>query len=415
MNESIRALTHRSILVTLLLGFSSGLPLALTSSTLQAWFATTSISLTSIGFAGLVTLPYTLKFLWAPFMDRWIPPFLGRRRGWMLICQGALCVLIALMATLSPETEPKFLLGVAALVVFASASQDISVDAYRTDLLKTDERPMGAAMFVNGYRIAMLVSGGLTLVLADFFGWHAAYSMMAALMGIGIFASLIGPEPDEIKNPPKKLWDCAVVPFIDFLSRPYAVWLLIFIVCYKLGDAFAGSMTSAFLIREVHMSLTEIGTLMKVTGFIGTIVGTTLGAILMPRLGWFGSLFLFGILQASANLLFIPLIWWGPNYFFATSALFMDNVSGGMGTTAFMGLLMALCNHRFSAFQYALLSSLSAVGRVFISPLAGLIAQNYGWETFFLSSLLFSAPGLLLLVWFRNDFIWDYSEIKSTA
>lgn len=347
-------------------------------------------------------------------MDRWVPPFLGRRRGWMLLCQAFLCFFIAVMASLSPETHPKFLLMIAAVVVFFSASQDIAVDAYRTDLLTAEQRPMGAAMFVNGYRIALLISGGLSLVLADYFGWHFAYAIMGLLMGIGIIATLFGPETNSVV-PPKKLWDCTVVPFIDFLSRPYAIVILLFILFYKLGDAFAGSLTSAFLIRKVQMSLTEIGTLMKITGFFGTIIGTLIGAFLMPKLGWYRSLMLFGLLQALSNLVFIPLIWIGPNYLLAGTALFTDNLCGGMGTTAFMGLLMALCNHRYTAFQYALLSSLSAVGRVFISPVAGVIAESYGWETFFLSSLLFAAPGLLLLMWFGHDFKWDYSEAKVQA
>lgn len=400
------------MLVSLFLGFSSGLPLALTGSTLQAWYATTSVSLVSIGFVSLASMPYTFKFLWAPFMDHFIPPFLGRRRGWILLCQLALCVFIVLMAFFSPEENPKLLLGMAFIVVFLSASQDIAIDAYRADLFKPEERAMGAAMAVNGYRIAMLVSGGLALILADFLGWRFTYCAMAALLGMNIIAAFLGPEPERVGTAPKHLVDCIVQPFFDFMSRPQALLILLFVPLYKLGDAFAGSMCQTFLIRKVQMSLSEIGSLIKISGFVGTIAGTLLGALWVPKLGWFRSLYLFGVLQALANLLYMPLIWTGINYPIAGAAIFADNFFGGMGTAAFVGLLMGLCNPKFTAFQFALLSALSLVGRVFISPVAGKIADSFGWEAFFISSLFFAVPGLLLLFWIKNDFNWNTTEAQ---
>lgn len=415
MKNFLSTLTDRPVYISLLLGFASGLPLALTSSTLQAWYATTSISLVSIGFVGLAALPYTFKFLWAPLMDRFIPPFLGRRRGWIVLCQLALCIFIVTMACLTPEETPRLLLAIACIVAFLSASQDIAIDAYRADLFKPNERAMGAAMAVNGYRIAMLISGGLALVLADHFGWRFAYLTMASLLAINIIASFFGPEPERTSAAPKRLWDCTVTPFVDFLSRPQAIAILCFVVLYKLGDAFAGSMCQTFLIRKVQMSLSEIGTLIKISGFVGTIIGTVLGAYWVPKLGWLRALFLFGILQAFANLLYMPLIWTGPNYLVAGTAIFMDNLCGGMGTAAFVGLLMGLCNPKFTAFQYALLSALSSVGRVFISPVAGGIANTYGWETFFISSLLFAIPGLILIFWIKNDFNWNTSEAQRST
>lgn len=397
-------LTSRPILISLLLGFSSGLPLALSGGTLQAWFASSSsISLTAIGFMSFVSLPYTFKFIWAPFMDRFVPPFLDRRRGWILICQVLLGITIAAMGWFNPSADVNILMALAFLTAFFSASSDIAIDAYRVDMLTPNERPLGAAMAVNGYRIAMLISGGVALVIADIWGFKYAYFLMAVLVSVGIVASFIGPSPEIKVTPPKKLWDCTVMPFVDFMSRPNALWILVFIVFYKLGDAFAANLISTFLIRGVHMSLTEIGTLVKFSGFLGTILGTVLGALWIPKLGWYRSLIIFGIIQALANLIYLPLIWVGPNYLLAGSAIFFDNLMGGMGTAAFMGFIMGLCNPRFTAFQFALLTALSAVGRTFIGPIAGYVAELYGWEVYFTASLLFAAPGLVLIWWLRSS------------
>lgn len=403
MKNSLAIFTERRILVTLLLGFSSGLPLALSSSTLQAWFAVSGISLKEIGLMGLAGLPYTFKFLWAPLMDRWVPPLLGRRRGWMLVCQFFLCLTILSMIFFTPDEHTKVLFVLACFIAFFSASQDIAVDAYRTDVLKAEERPLGAAMAVNGYRVAMLVSGGVALVMADVVGWRATYLFMAVLMGIGMVATLIGPNPEKEVKPPSNLLECVVSPFADFLKRPQAVWILLFIVFYKLGDAFAGSLTQTFLIRKVEMSLSEVGVLVKSLGFLGTILGTTAGALCVAKIGWFRSLLIFGILQCISNLLYLVLLWTGPNYGMAGIAIFGENFCAGMGTAAFVGLLMGLCNPRFTAFQYALLSSLSAVGRVFIGPIAGVVAHEYGWIQYFLVSVIFSVPGLLLLCIFKQS------------
>jgi len=397
------AFNDRRIVITLLLGFASGLPLCLSSSALQAWFSVSNVSLTSIGFIGLAGLPYTFKFLWAPVMDRWVPPFLGRRRGWILICQLLLCFFIAGMTLFTPDTHPKVLFFIACLIAFFSASQDIVIDAYRTDVLDPEQRPLGAAMAINGYRIAMLVSGGLALIIAHHWGWKVSYLIMAGLMGVSVLATFFGPEPEVVVTPPKKLWDCTVLPFLDFLKRPQAIWILFFIVFYKLGDAFAGALSQTFLIREIHFNLAEIGVMHKSMGFLGTVFGTLSGALLMSKFGWFRGLFIFGILQAISNLIYMILMWTGPNYFIAAFSIFLENYCGGMGAAAFTGLIMGLCNARFSAFQYALLSSLSAVGRVIIGPLAGFIANDYGWDAYFMFSLVLSVPGLALLFLLKNN------------
>ncbi len=402
MKKLFSIFTERRIAVTLLLGFSSGLPLTLSASTLQAWFAKSDVSLKEIGFVGLASLPYTLKFLWAPLMDRWVPPFFGRRRGWILFCQAVLCATLIGMAFFTPSTHPKALFLLACLLAFFSASQDIVIDAYRTDVLHPDERPMGAAMAINGYRIAMLVSGSVALVIADIWGWKAAYCSMAGLMAMGMLATLLGENPVEREAPPKRIWDCTVLPLIDFLKRPQALWILLFILFYKVGDAFAGAMSQTFLIREIKMTLSEIGVIAKFSGFFGTIFGTTFGAFLVVKMGWFRSLLCFGVLQAVSNLIYMVLLWTGPNYLVAGSAIFVENFCGGMGAAAFTGLIMDLCNARFSAFQYALLSSLSAVGRVIVGPMAGVIAQDYGWNAYFFASVILSVPGLCLLFVIKN-------------
>lgn len=335
-------------------------------------------------------------------MDRWVPPFLGRRRGWILICQLLLCVLIASMILFTPDAQPKTLFFIACFIAFISASQDIAIDAYRTDVLHPQERAIGAAMATNGYRVAMLTSGGLALIIAGCFGWKACFLAMTVLMALGIIATFLGPEPEEVVVPPRSLRDCTVLPFLDFLRRPQAIWILLFIIFYKLGDAFAGAMSQVFLLRAVQMSLIEVGSMVKMLGFWGTIFGTTAGGLLVIKMGWFRALLVFGVLQAVSNLAYMPLMWLGPDYLIAGIAVFVENFCGGMGAAAFVGLIMSLCNVRFSAFQYALLSSLSAVGRVFIGPLAGIIANDYGWTAYFMASLVLSVPGLLLLFLLKN-------------
>jgi PAT family beta-lactamase induction signal transducer AmpG len=412
MKNITTLLMDRTILVSLFLGFSSGLPLALSGATLQAWYASSSVSLLTISFVGSISIPYTLKFFWAPLLDRYVPPFLGRRRGWILIFQLLLALTIITMAFLSPENEPTLLMAMAGLAAFFASSQDIVIDAYRVEILTPNKRALGAAMAVNGYRLAMLVSGGLGLVIADNWGFKTAYLLMAVLAALGAIVTFMGPEPQQKVEIPRRLKDCLILPFIDFFSRPQAIWILIFIIAYKLGDAFAGSLVFTFLIREIHMSLSEIGILIKLLGFLGTIMGTVLGALYIPKLGWFPALFIFGVLQAIANLIYIPLLWTGPNYIVAGIAIFVDNISGGMGTAAFVGLLMGFCNARFTAFQYALLSALGAVGRVFVGPVAAVIAENYGWKIYFISSVMFAIPGLLLLLGLKKGLMRMSEELK---
>ena len=398
----VNVFRSRKILVLLLLGFSSGLPLALTLGTLQAWLTVEGIDLMTIGLFALVGQPYTYKFLWAPLMDRYRLPFLGRRRGWLAVTQLALLVTIAWMGTLSPRESPWLLAGVALAVAFLSASQDIVFDAYRADVLDAEERGAGAAVSVLGYRIAMLVSGGLALILADgLLGWTATYWLMAALMLVGFAATWSAPEPDAPPKAPRTLAGAVLEPLEEYFARQAAWTLLAVIVLYKLGDAFAGSLTTAFLLRGTGFSLTEVGVANKWLGTGATILGALAGGALMARLGLFRSLLLFGILQALTNLGFMLLAIAGKSYPLMIGVIAAENLCGGMGTAAFVALLMAMCDRRFSATQYALLSALASLGRVYVGPAAGALAEAYGWTTFFFLTFVIALPGVLMLWWQR--------------
>jgi MFS transporter, PAT family, beta-lactamase induction signal transducer AmpG len=393
----------RRIGMMLIFGFSSGLPLALTGGTLQAWMTVVGVDLRTIGVFSLVGLPYTLKFLWSPLMDRYVPPWLGRRRGWIISTQLVLFLAIFAMAFGSPQHAVGVVALMALFVAFASASQDIVIDAYRTDLLREAERGAGTAVYVMGYRIAMLVSGAGALILSDRIGWRNTYLLISCVMAIGMVGSLFGPEPDIQVKPPKSLREAVWGPLKDFFSRHGAVTILLFIVLYKLGDAYAGTLTTAFLIRGAGFSPTDVGTVNKGLGLISLIIGATIGGSLMVRLGLFKSLLYFGTLQAVSNLSFMVLAWAGKSYPMMIFAVAFENLAGGMGTSAFVAFLMGLCDHRYSATQFALLSSLAVLGRVFISPTSGYVVESLGWANFFFLTTLTALPGLALLWWLRKD------------
>jgi PAT family beta-lactamase induction signal transducer AmpG len=399
----LQVFRNRRIGVMVLMGFASGLPLALTGGTLQAWMAVDGVDLRTIGVFALVGMPYTLKFLWSPLMDRFVPPWLGRRRGWIIFTQVVLILSIAAMGFSSPKQAPVVLAALALLVTFSSASQDIVIDAYRTEVLHEEERGAGAAVFVTGYRVAMLVSGALALIMSDRIGWRTTYMVMAAVMSIGVASTLFGPEPERKAVPPKTIKEAVWGPLKDFVSRRKALMLLLLIVLYKLADAYAGSLTTAFLIRGVGFSATDVGTVNKAFGLVSTIIGAMLGGALMVRLGLFRSLLAFGILQGISNLAFMALAWTGKSYGMLIFAVGFENFTSGMGTAAFIALLMALCNRRYTATQYALLSSLAALGRIFIAPTSGYVVESIGWPGFFFVTTLSAIPGLVLLWRLREE------------
>ena len=383
----------------LLLGFSSGLPLFLTSTTLKAWMTVEKVDLTVIGVFSLVGLPYSLKFLWSPLLDRFVPPFLGRRRGWLVLTQVGLFLAIAAMAFQSPKQALQLLAVNALLIALLSATQDIGFDAYRTDVLQEREMGAGAAVAVLGYRIALLVTGSLALILADHIPWPMVYLLISGLMLVGLVTSFWAPEPILRDRPPESLAAAVTLPFIEFFQRSgllRGILILVFIVIYKIGDSLVKSMSTPFLL-QTGFSQTDIGTIQGGLGLLATIVGTLAGGAILSKIGVNRSLWIFGGLQAVSNLSYFFLAQSGKNYSLMLSAINLENFCAGLETAAFVAFLMSLCNQRFSATQYALFSSLMAVSRDILVAPAGSLAETAGWPLFFLVSFGAALPGLLLL------------------
>jgi PAT family beta-lactamase induction signal transducer AmpG len=506
--ETLRA-AHRFVVVALL-GFASGLPLALTGQALQAWLSVEGIGVATIGFLSLVGLPYTFKFLWAPLMDRFDLPLLGRRRGWLVLTQLLLAGALFLLAATDPKGALQAFALLAVAVAFLSASQDVAIDAYRTDLLQPQERGFGSSLNVMGYRLAMIVSGGLALIWTDpvqglGLSWPAVYRLMALVMvGAALLSATALPRvpmpqiaPTPVRNelfgflavvaavaagylftdravapalhalldPSFERWfgGAAVAPklaqrWVDlvvllvgiaitlplaafaaqrarfetlqrglqgYFAQPGAWLMLLLIVLYKLGDAFAGSLMTPFLLKSMAYASAEVGVVNKVIGLWLTIVGALFGGVLMFKLGLWRALFVFGVLQMASNLgfwwlavngkgvlpsLLLPAFDWG---FVALAqptpidggllmVVAIENLSGGMGTAAFATLLMSLCNQRYTATQYALLSAFASIGRVWVGPLAGVLAESIGWPAFFIVTTFTALPALWLLLVLRG-------------
>ncbi|WP_374338833.1 MFS transporter [Leeia sp.] len=546
----------RRLFAIAVLGFASGLPLALTGQAMQAWLTTDCVDIAAIGLLSMVGLPYTFKFLWAPLMDRFEPPLLGRRRGWLIITQLGLAAALYLMSMQSPKVGTQAFALCAVLIAFLSASQDIVLDAYRTDVLTQDERGMGASLAIATYRLAMILSGGIALLWADpvsgnGWSWSYIYGIMAIIMlGMAVFSALMLPSvprnqrapdsqasqdligflaviavviagyqftdkllskginsvlnqafppaatapavtptattppaapvakptattttPDkaatvcDVKkddkkaagpkkdNPVKKWADMLTVllgvlltlPLVYFAARisrfetlnrslgayfsqESAYAILALIILYKLGDAFAGSLTTPFLLKGMSFGQAEVGLVNKIFGIWLTIGGALLGGALMLRMGLYRALMVFGVLQLLSNFGFyalailgkgawgsfeVPafsLFWGGITLKEATqldylllSAVGFENITGGMGTAAFLAFLMALCNQRFSATQFALLSAFAAIGRVWVGPVAGVLPDSIGWDHFFIVSVVMAVPGLLMLLKLRGQ------------
>lgn len=395
----LQVFQSRKILALLFLGFASGLPLFLTSRTLQAWMTVAGVDLGSIGLFSLVALPYSLKFLWSPLLDRFVPPFLGRRRGWLVVTQVVLVLAIAAMSFQDPSKNLQLLAINALFIAFFSASQDIAFDAYRVDVLEEREMGAGAAVTVLGYRIALLVTGSLALILADRMPWNLVYLYLAGLMLLSIGFTLWAPEPERRVQPPDTLLQAVKLPFLEFFQR--SGWLkgaliLLFIVLYKFGDGLVNNMATPFLL-QMGFSQTAIGAVQGFMGLLATIVGALTGGAVLSRIGINRSLWIFGGLQALSNLAYLALAQAGPNNTLMVLAINIENFCAGLGTAAFVAFLMSCCNPRFSATQFALLSSLMAVSRDILVAPAGKIAESVGWAPFFLLSLAAALPGLLLL------------------
>lgn len=397
--SQIQIFQSRKMLALLLLGFASGLPLFLTSRTLQAWLTVENVDLGTIGLFSLMALPYSLKFLWSPLLDRYVPPLLGRRRGWLVLTQVALVLTIAAMSLQKPSQTLQLLAVNALLIAFFSASQDVAFDAYRVDVLEEREMGAGAAVTVLGYRIALLVTGSLALILADRIPWTSVYLCMAALMALSIGFSWWAPEPTKRDYPPASLSDAVRLPFLEFFQRSgffQGLLILVFIVLYKLGDGLVNNMATPFLL-QTGFSQTEIGTIQGGIGLLATIVGALAGGVILSKLGINRCLWVFGAFQAISNLAYYVLAQTQQNYPLMLLAVNIENFCAGLVTAGFVAFLMSCCNPRFSATQFALLSSLMAVSRDILVAPAGKVAQATGWSAFFLITLVASIPGLLLL------------------
>ena len=408
-------LVSPKMLVMLLTGFSSGLPLLLTGSTLKFWMREEGLDLTTIGFFGLVGLPYTLKFLWAPAMDRLVPSFFGRRRGWMLGTQISLMVAIASLAFTQPAVHLSTIAVLCLLVAFFSASQDIVLDAYRRESLSDAELGIGSSMFIYGYRMGMLAAGALALFLADqdSLSWNAVYFIMGSMMVIGILTTWFAPEP-AIPAPPPVSWQEAIMgPFMDFFTRPGSLTILLFILLYKVGDSMASEMLSPFMV-DLGVSKTDYAVIVKVFGMIALIVGGLIGGLVVYRLGIVPSLLILGFLQMISTAGFVILAFTGNHLPTLTAVIAFETISSGLGQTAFVAFMASLTNKRFTATQYALLTSFMGIPRVFAGSTTGFLATWLGWEGFFILCTLLALPGLLLISELRRLAHAPTTQVVST-
>jgi PAT family beta-lactamase induction signal transducer AmpG len=399
MPNLLQAIFNGRMLVSFLMGFSCGLPLLLTISVLQAWMQQEGVDLTVIGLMALVGLPYTLKFLWAPVLDRYIPPFLGRRRGWLLMVQLLLTAAIACLGLSQPAVNPWVVAFLAFLVTFFSASQDIVVDAYRREDLSDEELGLGSSLYINGYRVGMLLASGGGLILADHIPFSMVYLIMAGCMAVGVITTLAAHEPAMSQGAPKSIKEAVVDPFVEYFSRAGWLWglgVLLFILLYKIGDTMAAAMTTPFYL-ELGFTKTEIGAVVKLFGFWATIVGGLAGGVILLKVGINRGLWVFGFLQAVSTAGFAVLAHLGPNLVGLAAVIAFENLSGGMGTAAYAAYMASLTNKRFTATQYALFSSLMGIPRVLAAAPTGFMAKYMGWSEFFIFCTLIAIPGMLML------------------
>jgi len=405
MAAFLRTIANPRMPSLLALGFSSGLPLGLTGVTLQSWMSDAKIDLKTIGLFSLVTLPYTIKFLWSPIMDRYVPPLLGRRRGWLLVMQILLMLAIAAMGLIGTSSL-HMLAGAALVVAFFSASQDIVADAYRTDVLPDVERGTGTAFFVTGYRIAYLAATGGTLFIAGRYDlpWSTIYFIMALAMGVGIVTSVLAPEPAQAGRPPESLAEAVIQPVLHFMTRRGWWLLILFVIVFKIPDVMLDTMKIPFLQQAIGFSKQQIGAIAQSYGLLMSIVGSLCGGVVVTRLGIWRALWLFGILQAISNAGFYSLILTGAHQGVLVGVISVENFCGGLVTAGFVAFLMSLCDVRYSATQYALLSSLMALTRVVGGAPTGYWVTGLGWPIFFMMTIVGAIPGLILLFWLPRGY-----------
>ncbi len=403
MSEALKKiLINQRLVAVLFMGFAAGLPLSLVGATLQAWYTSASVSVVTVGALTLVGIPYTLKFLWAPLMDY---PGFARfgRRGWIVIAQLALAVLLFVLSFMQPGTQAALMGMLAVAIAFFSATQDVAIDAYRTDILETAERGLGSAYYVGTYRLAVLLSGGLGLVMADYIGWQSTNQCMAALMLLSVLATFFAPrEARSVEAADNSLISVVTHSLADLLKRENIVLLLLFVIFYKLGDALALSLMTNFLLHGLGFTLTEVGVAYKLVSFMATVSGAFIGGLYLTRWPIYRALMVFGLAQAFSNLMFVWLAMAGKVFALMTAAIFIENFCSGLSTAAFLAFLMSLCNKRYTAGQFALLSAIASLGRVFLGPAAGVMVHEMGWVQFYIFAFGLSFPGLLILMMLKE-------------
>lgn len=383
--------------LALLMGFSAGLPLLLTRSTLKTWLTVGRVDLKTVGFFSLVAFPYSFKFVWSPAMDRWDPLGLGRRRSWLLLSQAGIALGLVAIGSLRPGPDTLPLVAIAAVwTAFCGASQDIVVDAYRRETFRDEELGLASANYVLGYRVALLAAGAGALYLADVSSWTLAYFAMAGLMACGFAVTALAPEPTSVAPPPKTFAEAVSGPLLEFFKRPSAPLILAFVLAYKIGEQMASDMLNPFFVK-IGFELKEIAAIAKVFGFYATVAGGIVGGWIVARVSILRALALFGVLQSAALGLFALLAQAGPNRELMALAVASENFTSGMATSAYMAFIASQTNRRFTATQYALLSSLIGVAAMTTGPIGGALAESLGWSAFFVACMAATAPGLALL------------------
>jgi len=395
MGSFLGAYRSKRVAFLIGLGFASGLPLQLSGGTLTAWMTRAGVNIKTVGLFALVSLPYSFKFIWAPLLDRYRLPWLGRRRGWMALSQLGLALAILALSTMDPVATPSAMALCALMVAFLSASQDVVTDAYRTDLLPPNERASGTSTFILGYRVALLISGGLAFVLAQYMSWPRVFQFLGFLLLPAAFLTWRSPEP-EATRPPRDLQEAVVLPFKDFFGKNYALLALLFVMFYKFGDYIAGGMITPFLIKTGFRD-DQIGYWSKIAGFIPTVLGTLLGGGLVAKLGVRKCLLTMGVLQAATNSGYLALAIVGKSLPLLISAIAIDNFCGGMATVAFSAFTMSLCNKSYSATQFALLTSASTIIGRLTGAGSGYIVSSAGWPFFFALTMVVAIPALFIL------------------
>lgn len=408
------AIFNRRMLICIFTGFSSGLPLFVLYQLVPGWLRDEGVSLAEIGLFSLIGIPYVWKFVWSPALDRFSFPFLGRRRGWMLVTQITLLVSIAAFGFIDPTMNIWSVAYLAAAVAFFSASQDIVIDAYRRELLSDQELGLGNSLNVQAYRVSGLIPGSLAFILADHMPWNTVFIIVAAFMFIGVGVTLCIKEAHIEHNAPKNIKDAVVLPFKDFINREglkSALFILLFLVLYKLGDSMATALQTPFFI-DMGFTKTEIGVVAKSAGLIAMMVGLAVGGIVMLKLSISRALWLFGFVQIISILGFAALAEIGNNVYALAFAMGFEYLGVGLGTAAFVAFMAKQTNPTFAATQFALFSALTALPRTFANASTGLIVEQVGWTGFYFLCVGLAIPGMLMLLKVAP---WHDKELAKSA